>query len=453
MTQIKEKNRAKIALLHEELEALTPSSTKANYSDLELDSFLQFTRSVPAAAKALLAARQWKEENPVSIADVASFYRAPSGTKIPPACLVCLEDGKGGVARDSEGRPIIWMMGVIYGNKEELKQQVTYALQRAAKYRLPHHRPDEVCFVTEVMSRTANPLRLGLCSTFRFPDSAVRSLFDVMKTYFPGSQFSVLHFCGLPGFVTSAFKMIKPFVSAEVFSRLKLKPNFVHLKRDGYVDPESILPEWDKAGTFQFDLDEYVEWRAKQEGIPLSQIPPRGQGRSYSSFSDNNPADFGLTTEALLGSPEKRQEVIKMGWMEKRGSGMGMFSSFRWKTKYMLLTPGCLFYFETGKISNTNTAQRMITIEPGSSVERLPCTEEGNDMKAMICLQSEGRDYIFGFTNEDEAEEWLCALQSECQNQNEDDDDEDTDATSTGTPEPLIYPTSVKRLLVGEFEF
>ena len=69
----------------------------------------------------------------------------------------------------------------------------------------------------------------------------------------------------------------------------------------------------------------------------------------------------------------------------------------------------------------------------------------------MINLQSEGRDYIFGFTNEEEADEWLTALHSECQSHN-DDDDEETEATSIGTPEPLIYPTSVKTLLVGEYE-
>jgi PH domain len=443
-----EKKRRNMEQLREDLESLCPDTHGSTYSDLELDSFLTFHKSVPAAAKALLNARRWKEDNPVNIADVASYYRSPPGAKSPPAFLACLEDGQGGVARDNEGRPIIWMMGIIYGTKEELRQQLVYSLQRAARYRLPHHRPDEVCFVTEVMARESpNPLRLGMCSTFRFPDAAVRSLLDFMRATYPGSQFSVLHFCGLPSVVTGTFKMVKPFVSIEAFNRLNLKSNFSHLKRDGHVDPASLLPHWDNQGTFRFDLDEYVEWRAKEEGIAFGRIPHRGGGRSYESKS--NPEDFGLTTMALLGSPEARLNVIKMGWVDKRGSGAGLFASNRWKSKYMVLTPGCLFYFESPKISASNVPSRMISIDgEASSVRRLESTEEGNDKTAMLQLLSEGREYIFGFSNEEEAEEWLQVLQIQCQS----DDDGDASTGSASTIDPImVYPASVSVLCVGAY--
>ena len=469
--KLSDKTRRKIVELREELESIAGShhdgsTTTYCYDDLELDAFLKFHKSIPSAAKALLNARQWKQENPVSIANVAPFYRTPpstggSKTKLPPAFLVCLEDGQGSVARDTEGRPIIWMMGIIYGTKHELQQQLVYALQRASHYRLPHHHPDEVCFITEVMSRDKfnyNPLRLGMCHTFRFPDAAVRSLLDFMRTTFPGSQYSVLHFCGLPSVITGTFQMIKPFVSTEAFNRLNLQSNFGYLKRDGHVDPKYLLPEWDKEGTFHFDLDAYVEWRAKEEGIAVNQLPPRGGGRSYELQTNNNPDDFGLSTLALLGTPESLQNnVIKMGWMEKRGSGMGLFATNRWKSKYMVLTPGCLFYFGSSKISASNVASRMISLDGGetcSVCQLLDNNEqEGNDdKKAQILLHAEGRDYIFGFSNDKDAQEWLVALQRQCQTTVEDDDD-DADVSSTSTSEEpvVINPASVSILLVGAF--
>ena len=57
------------------------------------------------------------------------------------------------------------------------------------------------------------------------------------------------------------FKMVKPFLGEEMFGRLKFKSNYVHLKRDGHVTPDNLLPHWDKEGAFEFDLDQYVEWR------------------------------------------------------------------------------------------------------------------------------------------------------------------------------------------------
>lgn len=424
--KISEENKEEIRQLRKELEALSPVDPES-YSELELDSFLQFQKSVPAAAKALLASRKWVEDNPVTIADVASYYRSPQGQSSPPACLVCLEDGKGGVARDHEGRPIINMMGVVYGSEEELKQQIVYALQRAALYRLPHHRPGEVCFVAEATSRGTNKLN----PTFRIPDANVRALFDFMKNYYPGSQFSTVHFCGLPSFVVGFFKVVKPFMSAEIFSRLKLKANFTHLKNDGYVEPDSLLPVWDKQGTFRFDLDEYVEWRAREEGIPLSQICPKGEGRTY----DGTPGGMNhvVSLQEILGTEEGKAKVIKSGWGEKQGSGMGLFSSSRWKSKYLVLTPGLLVYFESSKVSPSNQASRLITIDESCTVGRL-CTDE---KKAMVCLQSADREYVFGFSSEKEAEEWIHAFQKQID--------------AKGTPTSSVKPSSAISLGVGHY--
>lgn len=443
-----------IQQLREELESLNHTSASNNsYTDLELDSYLKFQRSIPAAAKALIASEQWRLDHPVSIADVAPFIRAPPGgqTMLPSACLVCLEDGQGGVARDEQQRPIILMMGVLYGTEEELQQQVAYALQRASKYRLPHQRPDEVCFVTEVQSRETK----SLSSSFRIPDGPVRSLFDFMKSKYPGSQLSVVHFCGLPRVVASCFKMVRPFVSDELWSRLKLKSSFAHLKAGNHVAPSSLLPEWDKEGTFSFDLDEYVEWRAQEEGISLDQICPRGQGRKYNGIFSFAPPS--LTMENIMGTAEKQDGVIQEGWVEKQGSGLGLFSSNRWKSKYMILQPGLLVYFESSKISSTNVASKWIPIDHSSTVEQVTLDDKKEGV-AGLCFQSVGREYIFGFKNEQESDDWLLALRQQCHGSDSSslsssDDDEEQEGAPTAMIGPPVSPAKVSSLCVGDFRF
>lgn len=427
MNKISDENREKIRQLREELGSLSPTSEL--YSELELDSFLKFQKSVSAAAKTLLASRKWKQDNPLTIADVAPFCRAPQGRSSPPGCLVCLEDGKGGVARDNEGRPIICMMGMVHGNEQELKQQIAYALQRAAVYRLPHNRPGEVCFVTEVLSRETG----SLSPTFRVPGLAVKSLFDFMKMYYPGSQFSVVHFCGLPKVVAGFFKCVKPFMSEEIFGRLKLKSSFAHLKKDGYIEPDSLLPHWDKEGTFQFDVDQYVEWRAQAEGIPSTQLCPRGQGRTYNGVFGAMSAT--ISTQDMLGTEEGKERVVKSGWSEKQGSGMGLFSSNRWKSKYLVLTPSLLLYFESAKVSTSNGATRIISIDASSSVGRLASTP--GEKKSLICFQSADREYVFAFSSENEAEAWVQALQKQCE--------------AMGAP-GKVKPASVSSLCVGDYQ-
>ena len=70
------------------------------------------------------------------------------------------------------------------------------------------------------------PQEKGAPATFRFPDRDVRTLFNLQETVFPGGNFSTTHFCGLPRFVTFAFKLVKPFMSREAYEAMVLKPSF-----------------------------------------------------------------------------------------------------------------------------------------------------------------------------------------------------------------------------------
>jgi len=89
-----------------------------------------------------------------------------------------------------------------------------------------------------------------------------------------GQLFSSTHFCGLPLFVTWAFRLVKPFMRRETYEAMVLKPSFSHLS--AHITPENMLPRW--GGTFEFDLDDYTDWRAKEEGIDVASLCARGEG-------------------------------------------------------------------------------------------------------------------------------------------------------------------------------
>ena len=350
--------------------------------DEELQAFLEMHRKdVSATAKAVTTAVAWKRDNPVSILDVSAFYRAPPGAKHPPGCCVLLENPKtGDCARDLEGNPIIVVIGgFFHGNTHEITQQMHYVLQRTTIY----SKSCKAFGVIEVQPRTKQD-----ASCFRFPEAASRSAFDVAKQYFPGSQTGAIHFCGLPRLVTAGFSICSPFLD---LSKLQLKPNFNHLEK--YISKENMLKEW--GGTLEFDLDEYVEWRAREENVPLEKLCPRGLGRPYHA-TDNI-----LTAKALL----EHSEVISQGTVQKQGSGIGFFGSKKWKTKLLVAVPKSLYYFDSTRVDEKNKATRMIALDDTSTVELLGDTEN------TFRVHSEGRNFDFQAETADLATEWKEAIE------------------------------------------
>ena len=105
------------------------------------------------------------------------FLRAPAPDRAhPDGCVVLLEDGAGGCARDARGRPILLSLGMTHGSAAEMQKQMVYALERASLHRLPGHARGECCTVIEV-----RPREPGAAVTFRFPDKDVRTLFDLQE--------------------------------------------------------------------------------------------------------------------------------------------------------------------------------------------------------------------------------------------------------------------------------
>lgn len=411
-----------------EIAALRAAEATASQgrSDAELLAFLFACNMDVTKASAKLRGAKSKMDSlgPVTIADVAPFHRAPSkDRKLPDGCLVLLEDMKGGVARDVLGRPIMLSVGMQHGTVEETLKQYLYVTQRAMQYALPNVPPGAACIVIDIV-----PQEKGAPVSFRFPDKDVRQIFDLQERCFPGALFSSSHFCGLPRFVTWTFRLVKPFMRAETYEAMVLKSSFSHLPTH-YIEREQMLPRW--GGTRQFDIDEYVEWRAAEEGVDLSALCPRGAGRAFDPKSAANSLaaaraaaageEVGGEGAAGVGgavtAPDFISEAgaVKHGPVSKRGSGRGLFSTIRWKSKLLVLTPEALAYFDGLNASDqANKLARLIPLrgmggdEETASVARVSGDTTGHSHQ--FCVSAGGRDYLFAAESAEAADSWVSAI-------------------------------------------
>jgi PH domain len=415
-----------------------------DYAKDELKAFLSLADSVSEAASNVLYATNYKAQNRVSIADIAPFLRAPPGGqfKYPESCYVCLEDMKGDCARDKDGRPIVLHLGMPYGTADELKQMCCYAMERARQYvRLDTKSTDlkgkPCCIIMEVM-----PREKGQTMTFRIPDAPTRSMIDHAKVLYPDSQYGTMHFCGVPIVATLIYSMCKLFMPIESYQRLNLYSSCSPLQN--VVDNANRLPQWDNKGTFQFDFDEYVEWRAREEGVA---VIGRGEGRQSSgqhgdgSAAANGTGGISITdvisaadaaAAAVTSSSEGSSDsgswtsassasrvltVLRHGRAQKRGSGKGLFKSHQWKEKYLaVLGDGFLLYFDSTNTSNAkNYASRVIRLDTKCQVTvELDDSSTGSGSSSslfLLSLQAEQRQFLFGFSTLQEANQWMQAIQ------------------------------------------
>lgn len=291
-----------------------------------------------------------------------------------------------------------------------------YIMKRARKYCLPGQLPGNMCVVIEIAPRD------GATVTFRFPDADVRAVMDLQSRVFPSWEASTTtHFCGIPMAVRWAFTLCRPFMSAEAYGNMKLMPSFAHLRET--LPLESIMPRWDSKGTFDFDLDAYVEWRAREEGIPPERLCRRGEGRAFTGSSQQASEDAmngdvkRLSALELVGSDalaSAESEIRKWGEIQKRGSGRGLFGNRKWKTKLLVLQGGTAVYFDETAVVAENLAARVIPLGQGCRVGRTPIEGLGlRGPSANLTLVTPGREYIFGCDSESGADEWVAALQTE----------------------------------------
>ena len=364
-----------------------------------------------AKVKESMAAR--KEYRKLTVKEVAEFYRAPAGgCTFPCGCLFPLEDMKGGVYRDNLGRPIVVSLGMQHGSAVEMQRQYGFVSELLEAHKRPNG-PRGACIVIEIRPRDPS-----MPPSFRFPDRDVRTLFDMGRDVYPESLYSTTHFCGLPRAVTWAFKLVRPFMRREAYAAMVLKPSFAHL---GAVMPRgSMLQQW--GGELAFDLDEWLEWRAKEEGVPTEELCPRNQGRAFDpaataaasgdAMADSLRADS-IDARALLsgevsasGAPPRLH-----GAVDKRGSGRGMFGNVRWKPKLLAACDIGLVYFDGLDESDQNKAARIVPLgEPGTTVARRPSERARPHQFAVVCAT---REYRFAVPSAEAAAKWVGALEAE----------------------------------------
>ena len=377
--------------------------------DCDLVPFLRASEGdvLQASAKVRASLEAREEYGKLTIENVAQFYRAPAaGRKHPDGCLLLLEDMKGGVHRDAIGRPIVVGIGMLHGTGDEMKQQYAYLSELLATHKLPEG-PRGACVVMEVRPRDA-----GAPPTFRFPDRDVRKIFDLGRDIYPDSLYSTTHFCGLPRAVAWAFKFVRPFMSGDAYAGMVLKPTFAHLR--GLIPKESLLQQW--GGELSFDIDEWLEWRATMEGVPLDRLCPRNHGRPFDAAS----ADGAMGGAPALIASEVTSGASLHGVVEKRGSGRGVFGTVRWKPKLLAVSPVGLVYFDQlDADSAKNTAARVVSLgEPGTIVARRGVTSGDGTVGtparpfqfALVCAT---REYLFAVSTEEEAARWIAALEAE----------------------------------------
>ena len=364
-----------------------------------------------AKVKESMAAR--KEYRKLTVKDVAEFYRAPAGgCTFPCGCMFPLEDMEGGIYRDNLGRPIVVSLGMQHGSAVEMQRQYGFVSELLEAHKRPNG-PRGACIVIEIRPRDPS-----MPPSFRFPDRDVRTLFDMGRDVYPESLYSTTHFCGLPRAVTWAFKLVRPFMRREAYAAMVLKPSFAHL---GAVMPrESMLQQW--GGELAFDLDEWLEWRAKEEGVPTGELCPRNQGRAFDpaataaasggAMAGSLRADT-ISARALLsgevgasGAPPRLH-----GAVDKRGSGRGMFGNVRWKPKLLAVCDIGLVYFDGLDESDQNKAARIVPLaEPGTTVARRPSERARPHQFAVVCAT---REYLFAVPSEEAADKWVGAFEVE----------------------------------------
>ena len=414
------------------LDALQPDraakvdSLHAMFPDAPKQELLAYLKArdfdLEQAATQFRSTLTWRAEfGEVSIDQIAPFLRAAPGSAGPDGCMVCLEDGRGGCARDLQGRPVIASIGMLHGSRLEMQQQYVYAMQRAKLYVLPGQLIPDVCVVVEVAPRA------GAAATFRFPDKDNRALMDMQKQHFPGTLGSTTHFCGIPRAATWGFRLVKPFMRRETFEAIQLHTSYAGLQR--YLPDGARLPQWGGGG-FDFDSERYIAWRAAEEGVAegaAAEAEGAGAAGAVRRYEKNagaaaedamNDGGSELSLLELLEDEEHPPLLVsKDTW--KCGSGSGWFSNTKWKQKTLVLGGGggMLAYFNSGSETAANKASRVIILGPEASVRKGGADDRGKGKGGagpdhLWVLSTAARSYTFGCDTEEGAGKWVSSLTS-----------------------------------------
>jgi len=371
-----------------------------DFSEGDILGYLQYRNWDVAQAELQMHTTQgYRESYAPTIADIAPFMLSAPGCAGPDGCQVLLEDMKGGVLCDNEGRMIVLSIGMCHGTTAEMLEQQAYVCRRVREYEEPG-KIQRICVIMEVKPREG-------CSrtTFRFPDKGTKQMMDIQKQHYPSSQYgAATHVCGVPRTFQWAFALCRPFMSKESYEALILRTDYTHLPK--HLPKSSILKEW--GGEVEWDLGKYVEWRAKEEGVTLD--PANVRRFDPTASQDEAMTDMTESFKSISAAALQKWDPApaKMGPVEKQGSGQGWFATTKWKTKLLSAgPPGFACYFDSDKISEANTATRAIALF-GAFIEE--DIQGAGGKKNAFTLVTPQRTYKFAAADKAGAEAWVAAL-------------------------------------------
>jgi hypothetical protein len=343
----------------------------------------------------------WKKSNlNVSIKDISPFILKPNNSDGIDGGMFVLEDMKGDCARDKLGRPIVYIQGMLHGTMDEMQKQMVYCMERASLY----HKTGYIKCNTVILD--AIPKK-GNNNTFRFPDMESKQLMKMQKLHFPGSLSSTTHICGIPQYIVWAFALCKPFMDAESYNNMLIKPDTSHLSQ--YIDKENLLKEF--GGELEFDVKKYIDWRASEEGVEIDYNNiKRYDATNVSKISETDMTSQLMQTTSLQLS-EDEIKPLKFNILSKQGSGVGLFANYKWKDKLVAVGPGGIcYYFDSLEISNTNKVSTIISLL-GAYIELIDKDDDNNNNELFkFQLVTAERNYTFGTKNEEERNDWVTVF-------------------------------------------
>ena len=168
--------------------------------------------------------------------------------KVPRACAVLLEHGRGGIARDVRGNPITVTFGMPKQVDATTGIRVTlYTLDRMR--RMGYYGPKQVPNMTAVIDLK---VREGL-DKFEYTLNPI--MMDFMSN-FPNT--GTTYVCGAsPSFVDAVKRFVRPSPFASYMDNVVFDTGYACLQ--GVVPIEHMLPWWhpNNAGEFDFDIEAY----------------------------------------------------------------------------------------------------------------------------------------------------------------------------------------------------
>jgi len=162
-------------------------------------------------------------------------------------CILCLSPNNTQF-KDIQGRPIVVLIGMVYGTFDEMHLQINHAINSA------ENSSSGICYVFE----TNHP-------SFRFPEKNIRKIMKDINSC-KHAEHSVIHVVGLSRFYKFWFKFAMKFIKLDVKQRLIVHDDLSSLST--HIPPHFLLTRW--KGQVAFDIDAFVTEKCALENCERS---------------------------------------------------------------------------------------------------------------------------------------------------------------------------------------